>query len=298
MMRAAPLLMAELFTRLPDALHHRGPPSAWTQMTRPGQNLHSFLEGAFFDEAGALWLCDVANGRVFRIADGVWEVVHHYAGEPHSMRIAPDGRHLAVDYSKGVLALGAGAPQLVATAPTDGPFLGLSDMTYGPDGTLWFTDSGRSSLSDPVGRVYAMSPDGTLRCVLDGIAYPNGIALSPDGAFVYVAATRANAVLRFAARLPAEGPPMLGTFVHLSGGLGPDGLATNPLGWLAIAQAQAGRAYVVDALGDGIAEIRLPEGLWTTSVAFSPDDPRRLYVVDAQHGAVFVAQIPEMKVDP
>lgn len=293
MMRGAPLIEAQPFARLPETLYHRGPPSAWTRMTRPGQNLHSFLEGAFFDEAGALWLCDVANGRVLRISDGVWETVHHYDGEPHSMRIAADGRHLTVDYSKGILALSPDGPQTIIAAPADGAFLGLSDMTYGPDGTLWFTDSGRSSLSDPVGGVYALAPDGALRKVLAGIAYPNGIAISPDGAFVYVAATRSNAILRFAANLPAEGPPMLGTFVQLSGGLGPDGLATNPLGWLAIAQAQAGRAYVVDALGDGLAEIRLPEGLWTTSLAFDPDDPKRLFIVEAQHGAVFVAHIPE-----
>ena len=57
----------------------------------------------------------------------------------------------------------------------------------------------------------------------------------------------------------------------MSGGLGPDGLATNNQGWLTVAQAQAGRAYVFDALGDLIAEVRLPEGLWTTSVTFHPD---------------------------
>ncbi|WP_202913374.1 SMP-30/gluconolactonase/LRE family protein [Acuticoccus sediminis] len=292
MMRSAPLLTARLFTRMPEDLHHRGPPSDWARMTRPGQAIHSFLEGAFFDGDGALWLCDVAYGRIFRIGPGGgWTLGQQYAGEPHSMRFAPDGRPVIADYRRGLITLGPDGPVPLAATAGDGPFLGLSDMTYGPDGTLWFTDSGRSSLSDPVGRVYARSADGTLRQVLGGIAYPNGIAVSPDGRFVYVAATRSNAVLRFAAALPASDAPMLGTFLHLSGGLGPDGLATNALGWLAVAQAQAGRAYVVDALGDPVAEVRLPSGLWTTSVAFDPTAPKRLYVVDAEFGAVFVADL-------
>jgi len=294
-MKAAPhMLTAQPFTTLPDELHHKGLPSAWAKMTRPGQNMHSFLEGAFFDDAQNLWLADVPYGRVFRVSPtGDWQVMHTIEGEPHAMRIAPDGRHIAVDYRHGLVELtGANDFSILSTGLGNQPFLGLSDMAYGPDGTLWFTDSGRTSLSDPTGRVYALSPAGDLRLVLDCVPYSNGICLSPDGAWVYVAATRANQVWRFSANLPERGPPMVGTFLQLSGGLGPDGLACNSFGWLAVAQAQAGRVYVFDALGDILAEIRLPEGLWTTSVTFHPSTPTRLYIIDAQLAAVFTCNIP------
>jgi|TARA_B110000090_G_scaffold207303_1_gene258442 gluconolactonase len=288
------LLTAKSFTVLPDDLRHTTEPSPWAKMTRPGQKMHSFLEGAFFDDARNLWLTDVPYGRVFRVSpQGEWDVVHKIDGEPHSMRIAPDGRHIAVDYGKGLIELtGYDRFKALSTGLADQPFLGLSDMTYAPDGTLWFTDSGRSSLSDPTGRVYCLSPAGDLRLVLDCVPYSNGICLSPDGAWVYVAATRANQVWRLSSRLPVSGPPMVGTHLQLSGGLGPDGLATNGLSWLAVAQAQAGRAYVFDALGDPLAEVRLPDGLWTTSVAFHPDIPTQLYITDAQFGAVFTCDIP------
>lgn len=297
MMRSAPILIAEPFTALPDALHHRGEPSRWARMTRPGQPMHSFLDGGFFDASGHLWLSDVPYGRVFRITPtGDWDVMHQFEGEPHAMRIAPDGRHMIADYSHGLIEIGNNNRyEIVHRGPPDRPFLGLSDMTYAPDGTLWFTDSGRTSLSDPRGGVYCQRPNGELRLVLDCVPYSNGIAVSPDGAFVYVAATRANQVWRFSTALPDAGPPMVGTFLQLTGGLGPDGLATNAKGWLAIAQAQAGRAYVFTALGDAIAEIRLPQGLWTTCVAFHPDHPERLIIVDAQYGAVFSANIPDQR---
>lgn len=256
--------------------------------------MHSFLEAAFFDDDHYLWLSDVPHGRVFTVSpDGEWTVEHQIEGEPHAMRLAPEGRRIAVDYRHGLIELtGPDSFNVLSTGTEGQPFLGLSDMSYGPDGTLWFTDSGRTSFSDPTGRVYCLSPDGDLRLVLDCVPYSNGICVSPDGAWVYVAATRANQVWRFASRLPKTGQPMVGTFLHLSGGLGPDGLATNDHGWLAVAQAQAGRAYVFDALGDPVADIRLPQGLWTTSVTFHPDDQTLLYIVDAQTGTVFTSEIP------
>ena len=281
--------------RLPEAYRHRGKPSAWARMTRPGQPVHSFLESAFFDDVGNLWLSDVPYGRVFSVSPcGDWTLRHRITGEPHAMRIAPDGRHIAVDYRRGLIELGGpDGFSVLSNGGDERPFLGLSDMAYAPDGTLWLTDSGRTSLSDPTGRVYCMSPTGTLRLVLDCVPYANGICLSPDGAWVLVAATRANQVWRFSSHLPDHGRPMVGAFLNLSGGLGPDGLATNNRGWLAVAQAQAGRALVFDALGDPLADVRLPEGLWTTSVTFCPDNQIELYLVDAQTATVFSAEIPD-----
>jgi gluconolactonase len=285
-------LTATLWTTLPDGMRHTGEPSAWAKMTRPGQQMHSFLEAAFFDDDKSLWLSDVPYGRVFCISPaGDWTLEHQIEGEPHAMRLAPDGSRIAVDYRHGLIALTGPDSFEVLSTGGDKPFLGLSDMTYGPDNALWFTDSGRTSLSNPTGRVYRW--DGTtLRCVLDCVPYANGICISPDGAWVYVAATRANQVWKFAARLPETGTPMVGTYLQMSGGLGPDGLACNSLGWLAVGQAQAGRAYVYDSLGDLVAEVRLPRGLWTTSVTFHPDDPLHLIIVDAQYGGVFSCHLP------
>jgi gluconolactonase len=296
MMRAAPILTAQPFTTLPKQFRHKGAPSDWAKMTRPGLAMHSFLEGAFFDTRGDLWLSDVPYGRVFRVTQqGDWHCAHRIEGAPHAMRITPDGRHIAVDYRHGLIELtGKDSFSVLSTGLPDQPFLGLSDMAYAPDGALWFTDSGRSSLSDPTGRLYVMPPDGDLRLVLANIPYSNGICLSPDGACVYVAVTRANQVWRLSARLPQTGQQMVGTFLQLSGGLGPDGLASNPDGWLAVGQAQAGRAYVFDALGDPLAEVRLPTGLWTTSVTFHPDHSRRLFIVDAEHGAIFQADLSDI----
>jgi gluconolactonase len=173
-------LTADQWTQLPDHLHHKGAPSPWAKMTRPGQQMHSFLEAAFFDEAGNLWLSDVPYGRVFSVSpSGDWTQMHQIDGEPHAMRIAPDGKHIAVDYRHGLIKLtGENSFDVISNGGAT-PFLGLSDMAYGPDGALWFTDSGRSSLSDPIGRVYRWK-DGDLRMVADCVPYSNGDTRQPS----------------------------------------------------------------------------------------------------------------------
>ena len=62
-------------------------------------------------------------------------------------------------------------------------------------------------------------------------------------------------------------------------------LAVSPDGLLAVAHAQAGRAWVFDALGDPLARIDTPGGLWTTAVAWSPAGDA-LFIVEAQSGSI------------
>lgn len=290
---SAPRLPVTLFARLPEALHHRGEPTEWVRVTRPGQRLHSFLEGPCFDAQGHLWLVDVPYGRIFRVGpDGGWTVAHAYDGEPHGLARLADGAFAVTDYRRGVLRLDrGGAMTPLVTGVNSENFRGLGDIAAGPDGSLWFADPGRSSLSDPTGRLFRLRPGAAAaEPALVNIPYPNGIALSPDGRFVHVAATRANAVWRLLADAPDPLLPMTGVFLNLSGGLGPDGLAIDRHGRIAVAQAQAGRVYLFDALGDPLATIRLPEGRWTTSVAFAPDGDA-LFIIEAETASLYRADL-------
>ncbi len=274
---------------LPDKLHYRGESNDWVRATRPGQRLHSFLEGACFDAFGALWLADVPYGRIFRIDHGVWELAFSYDGEPHG--IASGGSELVIaDHGRGLLKAGGSIDTLCDRWNTE-RFRGLSDLAIAPNGDIWFTDPGRSSLSDPTGRLFRLR-DGRATPILTNVAYPNGVALSPDGQYVYLAVTRANAVWRLLADAPEPTPPMTGVFLRLSGGLGPDGLAVDARGRIAVAQAQAARVNLFDAMGDWIATIHVTGGNWTTSCAFGPDDA--LYIVEAEAGAVHRCDLSEV----
>ena len=67
----------------------------------PGGRL---LEGPSFDRQGNLWITDIPNGRIFRIApDGTPTKVAEYDGEPNGLKIAKDGRIFIADHKQGLL---------------------------------------------------------------------------------------------------------------------------------------------------------------------------------------------------
>ncbi len=289
-MSAPVRLDAEIWARLPADLHWTGPTNSWVEAARPGQRLHSFLEGPCFTADGTFWLTDVPFGRIFAISpDGNWRLAAETGGQPHAVKPMADGRLALVDYRLGLLAYDptSGTFETLCDAINTEAFRGLSDLAVAPNGDIWFTDSGRTSLTDPTGRLFVRRADGRLQQALGNVPYPNGVALTPDGKQVYVAATRGNAVWRLNAHWPDPVLPMAGIWVQLSGGLGPDGLAVDRRGRVAIAQAQAGRVRLMSALGDPVADIRTPGGAWVTSVAFGGADDEDLYIVEAQQGAVY-----------
>ncbi|MEM9012643.1 MAG: SMP-30/gluconolactonase/LRE family protein [Pseudomonadota bacterium] len=287
---------ADLWTRLPETHRWTGRGNAWTEATRPGVRLHSFLEGPAILPSGDVLVADVAYGRIFRVTpNGTWSLAAE-GGRPHALRPLADGRFAVADFEQGLVALdlATGNREVLADRVNTEAFRGLSDLAVAPNGDIWFTDSGRSSLTDPTGRLFCLRADGRLERVLANAPYPNGVALSPDGGTVYVAMTRANAVWTVSAAPAGPMGAMAGVFLQLSGGLGPDGLAVDAAGRLAVAQARAGRAYLFDALGDPVAEIRTPGGTWTTAVAFDGDT---LLIVEAEDGAIWRADVAGLRAE-
>ena len=287
-------ISAEVFATLPASFHFRGEPNEWVRVTRPGQNLHSFLEGPAYDAEGGLWCVDVPYGRIFHVdCGGQWSLAHQSDGQPHGLTRLPDGAFALADYRHGLMRFdpAPGTVTPICEGVNSERFRGLADIARAVNGDLWFTDPGRSSLSDPSGRLFRLRAGASMPDVmLANVPYPNGVALSPDGRFVYLAATRANAVLRLLADAPDPVYPMVGLWVQLSGGLGPDGLAVNADGFVAVAHGQAGRAWVFDPLGDPVARVRTPGGWWTTAIAWHPDG-RRLAIVDAQTGSIYIVDL-------
>ena len=81
-----------------------------------------------------------------------------------------------------------GRVEVVATEVDGITLQAPNDLTFGPDGRLYFTDPADYLPDDRrAGRVFALNADGTgelLEEVAD--AYPNGIVAEPDGSIVWV----------------------------------------------------------------------------------------------------------------
>lgn len=100
---------------------------------------------------------------------GAWKA--DVMGVPSIQKAWPDGRVEEVTREVDGIAL---------QAP--------NDLTFGPDGRLYFTDPADYLPNDRrPGRVFALAPDGTGELLEElPAAYPNGITAEPDGSIVWV----------------------------------------------------------------------------------------------------------------
>lgn len=73
-------------------------------------------------------------------------------------------------------------------------FKGPNDLIVDSKGNVFFTDQGQTGLTDPTGKVYRLSPEGRLDCLISNGPSPNGLALSVHEKFLFVVMTRSNQV--------------------------------------------------------------------------------------------------------
>jgi gluconolactonase len=288
-----PSVSTEVFTRLPDR-YRRPRRTAWADANRGGHEIDSFLEGPSFDREGRLYVTDIPYGRIFRISpDGEWDQVAEYDGWPNGLKIHKDGRIFITDYRRGLLVLdpesGAVSP-LLDTAASEG-FKGLNDLVFAPSGDLYFTDQGQTGLHDPSGRVYRLSADGRLTCLIDTVPSPNGIVIDRDATHLLVAVTRAQQVWRIP--LSTHGiTTKVGVFANLHGGLGgPDGLALDDEGCLLVAHTGFGSVWRLSPYAEPLQRIMSCAGISTTNLAFAPGQ-RSLFITESQTGSVLRAELP------
>jgi gluconolactonase len=267
--------------------------SEWVRENRGGLETDCFIEGPAFDRDGNLYLVDIPYGRIFRLAPGGdVQLFAEYDGFPNGLKIHRDGRIFIADRLRGLLQLDPvtrGVEPCLEAGPA-GPFLGLNDLTFADNGDLYFTDQGQTGMDDPRGRLFRLDTGGQLTCLLDNIPSPNGLVLTPDQNYLLLAVTRANCIWRVP--LTADGgTAKVGVFIQLSGGVGPDGLAMDRDGNLAIAHVGLGVAWLFSRLGEPLLRIESCAGRMTTNVAYGGDGGTTLFVTESGSGSVLAADL-------
>ena len=253
-----------------------------------------FAEGVNFDSQGTLYCVDERGGSVWRAdKDGrlrPWVETGH----PNGSRFGPGGDLFVADNGRKAilrLATWTGALTVYADRYDGQGFRGPNDLCFGPDGTLYFTDPVDSSTEEPIGAVYAVAPHGSVARILSGLAFPNGIAVTPDGAILIVAETHSGILHRYsldAARPYEELDPLAVLSPANAPGpgtedAGPDGMAFGDDGNLYVAHYNGGCVQVVSPHG-GIGTSLPAGGPTPTNVAFWQDS---LYVAEGQSGSVY-----------
>jgi gluconolactonase len=279
--------------RIPAELRLTGRHSGWVRENRGGLETDCFIEGPAFDRDGNLYLVDIPYGRIFRmVPGGDVQLFAEYDGFPNGLKIHRDGRIFIADRRRGLLQLDpvARAVEPILEEGTAGPFLGLNDLTFADNGDLYFTDQGQTGMDDPGGRLFRLDTTGQLTCLLDNVPSPNGLVLNPNQDCLSLAVTRGNCIWRVPLA-PDTGVAKAGIFIQLSGGVGPDGLAIDREGNLAIAHVGLGVVWLFSPLGEPLLRIGSCTGRMTTNVAYGGDDGTTLFITESETGSVLAADL-------
>lgn len=292
---APPLIEAEIYATLPADL--REPSRVATGFAEgqpPGSSMTCVLEGPSFDRDGNLWCVDIPNGRVLKLDhERRFHVACEYDGWPNGLKIHRDGRIFVADHKHGIMLLdpasGRIEPYLVRAGIER--FRAVNDLFFASNGDLYFTDQGLSGLQDPNGRVYRLTPEGRLTCLIDTVPSPNGLVMNADESVLYVAATRGNSVWRMPF-LKDGSTAKVGISIQLSGGAGPDGLALTADGGLVVAHIGIGAVWIFDRTGQPLYRVQSRHGLHTTNIAFGGPDGRELFITEGETGSILRARLP------
>ncbi|HSN41650.1 MAG TPA: SMP-30/gluconolactonase/LRE family protein [Burkholderiales bacterium] len=286
---------AEVFAPVPDRLRKKGAPSSWIDANHLGSKLDCFLEGPAFDRDGNLYMVDIPYGRILRMSPrGDFDVAAEYDGWPNGLAIHRDGRIYIADYRHGIMVLdpGSGRVEPLLTHCHSESFKGVNDLTFARNGDLYFTDQGQTGVHDPTGRVYRYTAGGRLECLIGNGPSPNGIVLDPGDQVLYVAMTRANCMWHCPLK-PGGGVSKVGVFALLPGIHGPDGLAMDEAGNLAVAHARPGIVWLFSSMGEPLYRVQSgTEGCRMTNMAYGGSDRRTLFIVDSYRGTVLAATMP------
>lgn len=141
---------------------------------------------------GRLWFSDWGAQEVFAVdPNGAREVIARVQSFPFCIDFLPDGRLLIVSGRDGLLLRREHDGSLVTHA--DLAHLAAppwNDIVVDGRGNIYVNNLGfafGTGAAFAPGTIVLVTPDGTARQVADGVAFPNGMAVTPDNATLIVA---------------------------------------------------------------------------------------------------------------
>ena len=255
--------------------------------------VQQLLDGLSFGESlrwhqDRLWLADWGTQEIVAVdGEGRPEVMARvdFPAFPMCIDWLPDGRLLIVAARDGRLLRQEPDGSLVTHADLSG----LSDRAH-PWNEIVVDGRGNTYLNNQgfdfpggdfaPGTIALLKPDGTARLVADGIAFPNGMAVTPDNATLIVAESYGQKLTAF--QIAADGS--LGqprVWADLGDGV-PDGICLDAHGAVWYADVPNRQCVRVREGGDVLQTIRLDRGCF--SCALGGPDRTTLFMVATHWG--------------
>jgi sugar lactone lactonase YvrE len=245
----------------------------------------SYLECPRWHE-GRLYISDFYTQRVLVLdidGGGEPQTIASVPEQPSGIGWMPDGTMLVVSMrDRTLLRLhGSGEPEVHADLSELAPWH-LNDMLVDGSGRAYVGNFGFDLMSGaPIERTVLLrvDPDGSATVAADDLAFPNGMALFPDGRTLVVAETLGGRLTAFevaddgelsnrrvwAQLSEATGTDDLGELIA-AGGVAPDGIALDADGAIWAADALGGRVLRVREGGEIVEEIAPGTGVFACAL--------------------------------
>ena len=209
-----------------------------------------------------LWLSDWGAQEVIAVdLDGASEVVVRVPTAPFCIDWLPDGRLLIVSGGEGLLL----RRERDGTLVTHADLTGLSqppwnEIVVDGRGNAYLNNIGFdfSGGEFAPGLLALVTPDGSTRQVADGVAFPNGMVVTPDNATLILAESYANRLTAF--DIAADGSlSNRRVWADLAGGA-PDGICLDADGAVWYGDVPNKRCVRVREGGEVLQTIELDRG--------------------------------------
>jgi len=244
------------------------------------------LEGLAFGESprwheGQLWFSNWGTQEIIAVdPDGRAEVIVRVPTTlPYSIDWLPDGRLLVVSGQERRLLRLEPDGALVTHADLTGVAdHGFNEIVVDGRGNIYINGGGPIDGSEPAGMVVLVTPDGTVRPVAHGIAFPNGMAITPDNRTLIVADSWARALLAYDIAADGGLSPAQ-TWAALGDGA-PDGICIDAEGAVWYADVPNRRCVRVREGGEVLRQVQFDRGCFACMLGGS--DGKTLYVTAAE----------------
>jgi sugar lactone lactonase YvrE len=258
--------------------------------------LQTLMTGIAFGESprwhdDRLWFSDWGTQEIIAVdLEGESEIIVRVPSFPFCIDFLPDGRLLIVSASD----------RLLLRREPDGPLVthaDLSTLSEHPWNDIVVDARGNAYIGNigfdfpeaqfAPGTLALVTPDGSARQVADGVAFPNGIVVTPDNSTLIVAESYANRLTAF--DITADGSlSNRRMWAELGGGV-PDGICLDAEGAVWYGDVPNKRCVRVREGGEVLQTIALDRGCFACMLG-GPDDKTLFMVAQEWSGMESTAE--------
>jgi sugar lactone lactonase YvrE len=243
----------------------------------------AFFEGPRWHE-GRWWVSDFYRRTVSTVdEDGREDVVLEVPGQPSGTGWMPDGSLLVVSRKDMRILRRSPGGEVTEHADLSGlSSFHLNDMVVDAQGRAYVGNFGFDLMAraEPApAELIRIDPDGRAEVAADGLMFPNGTVITPDGATLIVGETFGERYTAFTIREDGSLSDRR-VWAELEG-YAPDGCALDAEGHIWSADGVGGRAGRIAPGGEIVQEVHAPDGLGVFACMLGGEDGRTLLLCAA-----------------